>query len=140
MGKVGQKIAKGLQLDHKWVRAMLIISAVMIVGVLLYPSVGNKMAMREMEVADNTVMDTTITMPDSSHTRLIISRRPASIDEPKAVPPADSLGKSEPLQVQIVQGDKPFDWKGTISWVIGAVNGLVLMFMNLKNVVFKRKP
>ena len=38
MGNVGQKIKKGLQLHNKWVRVMLMISIVLLVGIFFYPN------------------------------------------------------------------------------------------------------
>lgn len=46
---------------------------------------------------------------------------------------ADTTNK-QPIVIQIISEPKPYDWKGTISWVIGGINGMVLLIMNVKNI------
>lgn len=151
MGKIKENIIKGLQLDHKWVRVMLLISVVLVIGVFFYPTMKTK----EIAYSLNTekpLMDTTFMQNDSTRTRVLIRRQPINVHMPLAVPPANSIGdekslgdkvdsavaaKSEPIQVQIVEATKPFDWKGTATWMIGAINGLVLLVLNLKNILKK---
>jgi len=154
MSKIGQKIVKALQLDHKWVRVMLTISLLVVVVVFFLPQKNEvTFAMREIDgeqfsidslAKHNTpIMDTTVMMNDSSNARIIIRRRqPANIDRMQPVPPPPpkdtTIKASEPIQVQIVEAEKPFDWKGIVTWGIGAMNGLILVFLNLKNLLFKK--
>ena len=42
--------------------------------------------------------------------------------------------KSTPIQIEIIEKEKPFDWKEMISWVIGGLNGVVLLVMNIRNI------
>lgn len=94
------------------------------------------------------VFDTTIITADSMRTRMIVrkidKRQPVPPPPPKSVDRRIAsvedtvIKQGEPLQVQIVSEPKPFDWKGTITWGIGVINGLVLAFMNVKN-FFKPK-
>lgn len=58
----------------------------------------------------------------------------------RTIASVDTIRKSEPLQVQIVEEKKPFDWKGTVTWMIGAINGLVLVVLNIKNLIVKKTP
>jgi len=146
MGKVVRKIKAGLQLNHKWVRVMLSVSVVVILGIIIYPNRGMKYS-KSVESINEAIMDTTIVMPDSSTARVVVRRQPMSIDRPLLSAPAPAIESgegiegdvksNEPLQVQIVETDKPFDWKGTLTWIIGAINGLVLLVLNLKN-IFKK--
>lgn len=51
-----------------------------------------------------------------------------------AMPEAIEMPKPpEPLVIQIIEAPKPFNWKELISWLIGGVNGMVLLVMNIKN-------
>jgi hypothetical protein len=155
MSKIGQKIVKALQLDHKWVRVMLTVSALVVVVIFFIPKTVKieSMASREIASIDSLyslelpVMDTTVVMPDSSTARMIIRRQPINIDRRQPAPPPPPRNGSdksidndttEPIQVQIVEAKKPFDWKGTITWGIGAMKGLILVFLNLKNLLFKK--
>lgn len=177
MGKVKTNIVKTLQLDHKWVRVMLILSVLAVVVIFFIPQEKpkifmsvkeytadslssqqrNEIAMVEREkqkyTADSLreiytqskVFDTTIITADSVRTRMIV--RKIDKRQPVPPPPPKSIDRSiasvedtvirqgEPLQIQIVSEKKPFDWKGTITWGIGAINGLVLVFMNIKNLL-----
>jgi hypothetical protein len=150
MSKIGQKIVKALQLDHKWVRVMLTVSILAVVVIFFIPTT---MKTQEIMMGEYPapVMDTTVVMPDSSTARVIIRRqptgierlRPANVDRMQPAPPPppkDTVTASEPIQVQIVEAKKPFDWKGTVTWGIGALNGLILVFLNLKNLLFKKNP
>jgi hypothetical protein len=147
MGKVGQKIVKGLQLDHKWVRVMLSISIVLVVGLLFYPStkISYMTSSKESKVMlDTTRVDieksTSITIEGNDtivrhHINVPTVSRPVN----RTIASVDTISKSEPIQVQIVEEKKPFDWKGTVTWIIGLINGMVLVVLNLKN-IFKKTP
>jgi len=43
----------------------------------------------------------------------------------------------EPIEIKIVTEPQPFDWKTMISWIVGSMNGVVLLVMNLK--IIKKK-
>jgi hypothetical protein len=169
MGKISQKIVKGLQLDHKWVRIMLTVSIIAVLIIANLPNgtkneVGAPLVYDTLykKIYNKPILDTTITARDSSTTRILIRRHMpinrtiASLDTAAPVPPPppasaledksvtdDSVKaatKTEPIQIQIVSEPKPFDWKGTITWMIGAINGLVLVVLNVKNLIVKKTP
>lgn len=86
---------------------MLIVSVLIIVGLSIYPDAQQPvMEMREMPMQE-------------------------MIDDSTALRQVPIM---QPIQVEILEKEKPFDWKEMISWVIGAVNGVVLLVMNIKNI------
>lgn len=160
-----KRLVEILQLDHKWVRVMLGTSTIFIAIVLLFPLGIKKEAMMQSDeypapamVADSLaktyevpIMDTTFMRNDSIRTRILMRRQPTHMERhlPAPPPPPASANKSnddtvlttsEPFKIQIVKEKEPFDWKGTITWAIGALNGFVLIFLNIKNLIFKKSP
>ncbi len=135
MGRVRQKVALGLQLHVKWVRVMLIVSAVAIIGLIFLPKFTGYKSEAVQEIAFSIdslaapapAVEEPTTSIDTN--RRIISRRPSS-----------HMPMRQPVQVQIVQEDEPFDWKGTVTWGIGVLNGLVLIVLNIKNLILKKRP
>jgi hypothetical protein len=189
MGKISQKIVKGLQLDHKWVRIMLTVSIIAVLIIANLPNGTKNEAGAPLiydtlykRINSKPILDTTITMRDSSTTRVLIRKAPVtdswhsasngwrfdsvrgkwiqevrvSGDRQQPAPPPPPVSaledksvtddsvkaatKTEPIQIQIVSEPKPFDWKGTITWMIGAINGLVLVVLNVKNLIVKKTP
>lgn len=116
MKNVKQNISKGLQLHVKWVRIMLIISIIAIFGLFIYPNpVREKLVpIKSLNAPININNDSTAVSGLANH----------SI--------------AEPIQIKIIKEKQPFDWKGTITWAIGAMNGFVLIFLNIKNLVKKK--
>lgn len=108
-----KSVLKVLQFQNKWVRTMLMVSILLVIGLSIYPvkelsqvQMYEEMPMREMqrmEIYDSTAIEIHVPKP-------------------------------KPIQVEILEKEKPFDWQGMISWVIGAVNGVVLLVMNIKNI------
>lgn len=153
MKNFGQKIIRGFQLHIKGVRIMITISVVLLLGIFFFPTMNKDAVMKPImqmeEISGRPLMDTTVTMSDCTRTRVLIRRQPANVHMPMAAPPTKSIGdnkslldetdtiKSKPIQVQIVQEAKPFDWKGTATWLIGLINGLVLVALNIKNILKK---
>jgi hypothetical protein len=159
-----KRLVEILQLDHKWVRVMLGTSAIVIVMILFFPLGMKKEAMMQSDeypapaMADSLaktynapIMDTTFMRNDSISTRILIRRQPTHMERhmPAPPPPPASANKSnndtvlnasEPFKIQIVKEKEPFDWKGTITWAIGALNGFVLIVLNIKNLIFKKNP
>jgi len=111
-----KKLIQILQLDHKWVRVMLGVSAIVILGILFVPNMGiMKQEMSREPIAysiDKAVGDTLIT------------------DRNEPAP--------APAEEEIVEEKEPFDWKETITWAIGAMNALVLVLLNVKNLLLKK--
>lgn len=129
--KVKENISTGLQLHVKWVRIMFIISIIAVVVIFFYPvkkMVETKKHQRELK---HVVDDSTVAR--------VGSIQPAPVGTTMDLMPVEkSVVSAEPIQIQIVQPKEPFDWKGTITWVIGAMNGFVLVILNVKNL--KKKP
>jgi hypothetical protein len=161
-----KRLVEILQLDHKWVRVMLGTSTMLILIILFSPLGMKKEVMLQSEeypapaMADSLainydvpIMDTTFMRNDSIKTRILIRRQPTQMERhmPAPPPPPASANKSnyeedttfaasEPFKIQIVKEKEPFDWKGTITWAIGAMNGFVLIILNIKNLIFKKNP
>ncbi len=122
MKNVKQNISSGLQLHVKWVRVMLIVSVIAIIGVFLYPNqVREKLVPIKLLSAPSRVNDDSTAVASDTLHRLG-SRSVAS----------------EPIEIVLVKQKEPFDWKGTITWAIGALNGFVLIFLNIKNLIKKK--
>jgi len=56
--------------------------------------------------------------------------------------PAPPENKSATKQLeevtgQVLKAKEPFDWKGTVTWGIGVLNGLVLVVLNIRNIILK---
>jgi hypothetical protein len=105
-------IGKVFQLQNKWIKTMLMVSIVIVIGLSVIPDIKQhdlqpiEMPMQEiqrMEIYDSTAIDL-------------------------------QIPKSTPIQIEIIEKEKPFDWKEMISWVIGAINGVVLLVMNIRNI------
>ena len=97
---------------------MFTVSVVAIIGLTIFPDlkpVEKSAQSIEYPIQErySITNDTTIlTRPEME------SRRPASVLE----------------EVPVIATKEPFDWKEMISWVIGAVNGVVLLVLNIKNI------
>jgi hypothetical protein len=110
-----KKIKKILGLNLKWVKVMLVVSVVAILGLTLYPDT----RVLTYETLEIPVED----LPMKSMPEMLGERN-------------DSVVIIEqPVIEELVTAEKPpFDWKGTISWLIGAGNGLALLILNIKNI------
>ena len=124
MGKLNQKIVSGLQWRKKWVRIMLVTSVFAILVLVFIPDFNQSkpivLPVEEMIMADS----------------IFTVERPAGEIQPK------TISRPVPRQVESIikeQPKEPFDWKGTITWAIGAMNGLILIVLNIKNLIFKKK-
>ena len=124
------KIKKTLQLDNKWVRVMLMVSLLIIVSLSFYPENGIsfKSAKKSAEsIYYEPMMLDTVNFYDSE---MLMTDDSTAIPESRmAVPEA-----REPIEIKIVTEPQPFDWKTMISWMVGSMNGVVLLIMNLKNI------
>jgi hypothetical protein len=130
MNKINQNISKGLHLHVKWVRVMFIVSAIAILGVLFYPTtVREKFVPKKLLSAPAKVSADSISSVEYAK----------GIEDDSTMVKSSRTIASEPIQIQIVREKEPFDWKGTITWAIGAMNGFVLIFLNIKNLI-KKKP
>lgn len=150
-----KRLIQILQLDHKWVRVMLSVSLVVVLFIILFPTQMRTKEASEPIIAysvdsmaapapvndgtsyfrfDSAGIDTTQRTMNDIH-RPIMRRAPAGVPEYRR---NDTIKGDTPIQIQIVQESKPFDWKGTITWAIGAMNGLVLIILNIKNLIFKK--
>ena len=143
------KIKKTLQLDNKWIKIMLVTSVIAIVGLSFYPENGfrtqkaaESISMQEMQ--DLSTEDSLLIMMESRerNTQKLSAplRTPASVmtdstfigeSIPQASAPESAI--PEPIVIQIVKEKESFDWKAMISWIIGGMNGMVLLMMNIKN-------
>ena len=114
--KIFKEIINLFQFRLKWVRIMMIVSVLtvfilFILPVQKYQEVPVK-AMREMA------------MEEASNDSTII----------------EPIVAQQPLEIKIIteKEEKPFDWKGTITWAIGAMNGIILVILNIKNILKKK--
>jgi len=128
MATVRQNIAKGFQWHVKWVRTMLIVSVLFVVGIALYPDKNPQKIAYDLNkrISKNREAIRPAPVPDS--TLFSIEERRISRE----------IASSDPIKIEIVQEKKPFDWKGTITWAIGAINGLILVVLNIKNLLIKK--
>lgn len=125
MGKIRQKIASGFQWKLKWVRVMLIVSAVAILGLIFIPKFGQeKMAYQIKESIEAPAAEEMAEIDGvDSIRRTIHINRPVPVERLRQLPPEE----------------EPFDWKGMVTWAIGVANGLILVILNVKNLLLKKK-
>jgi len=121
--KLKTQIKKTLQLDKKWIRLMLTLSIVAILGLSIYPE-HDIMKSKQAEQS----------MPVKSMQRLNVPEMAMSDDSTAVHEETPAELRAIPIKIKIVKEKEPFDWKEMISWVIGVVNGTVLLIMNLKNI------
>jgi hypothetical protein len=119
--KLKTKVGKTLQLDKKWIRLMLTLSIVAIIGLSIYPEGGMMKSKQAMESVPMQRFQRP-NMPE-----IYINDDSTIVEEP-------IVSAQEPIEIKIVKEEEPFDWKEMISWVIGAINGVVLLVMNIKNI------
>lgn len=118
MGNVKNKILSGFQWKRKWVRVMLIASTVIMLALIFTPKFD--LQERPMMVTESLQYDLPETYVDS------LEQKTTPRSQPKRI-------------VRQVEQKEPFDWKGTITWAIGAMNGFILIVLNIKNLVLKKK-
>lgn len=124
-----KKVKKVLQLHNKWIRTMLTLSVLVIIGLTIYPNNGfqtKKAASETMRASE---------MPESLNNIRRLST-PIRLDTVthEEMPAMEAEARHEPIPVQIIKEAEPFDWQGMITWIIGAANAVVLLIMNLKNI------
>lgn len=132
MTKVKENIKTGLQLHLKWVRVMFIVSGVVILGIIFFP-------VTKREIRPKVLMYSPAKPAPYAADSIGVVDSTKGIEDDSSVVKSSRTIASEPIQIQIVKEKEPFDWKGTITWAIGAMNGFVLIFLNIKNLV-KKKP
>jgi hypothetical protein len=113
--KIFKEIINLFQFRLKWVRIMMIVSVLTVFILFILPVQKQKVPVKilrefAMEEASN---DSTIIEP---------------------------IVAQQPLEIKIIteKEEKPFDWKGTITWAIGAMNGIILVILNIKNILKKK--
>jgi hypothetical protein len=141
MSKFKEKTISVLQLKSKWVKIMFTVSIFAVLIIIFFPT-PKKEVMISMGAADSLairhkpIMDTVVYAKNiNDSVRMIIKRI-----EPVPPPPPEASRSIASVEETTVAEKKPFDWKGTITWAIGAINGLVLVVLNIKNLLFKKTP
>ena len=135
--QVKETVATGLQLKRKWVRVMLISSLIAIIGIILIPVEMKReeagqiqmMQVDSLRKYSAPILDTTIALKDTKDSARLIIRK---------MNPQSKSAIHRPIPVTIVETEKPFDWKSTVTWIIGAINGLILVVLNVKNLLTKK--
>jgi hypothetical protein len=135
MNTFKEQVISKLQLKFKWIRVMLISSAIIILGIIFIPTMKKEAMPQEYA---KPMMDSTVVMnSDSSINHPTIHRqtfpRPANVNRNEPKPPPSAASDEETIKEK-----EPFDWKETITWGIGSLNALVLILMNIKNIFFKK--
>ncbi len=118
--KIFKQIINALQLKLKWVRIMIILSIITILLLFIIPPFFQEyktIPVKELYEIDEKT--------DSVSARHISAPAPV---------------ESAPIEIKIINEEKeqPFDWKGIITWAIGAMNGLILVILNIKNLLKKK--
>lgn len=126
MGRIKRKILSGFQWNLKWVRVMLTVSAIAILGLIFIPKFGQEKTVELIEspivYMEETAADSIIINGTDTIERKLYNR-PIHVDRLKQLPPQE----------------EPFDWKGMVTWAIGVANGLILVILNIKNLILKKK-
>lgn len=139
------KIKNTLQLHNKWVKIMLTVSVIVIVLLSFYPENGFQQKAAETISVEEINPEMQILSREDSVLFMIENyerntqklsapiRTPASNDSVMQVIEDPKSSSQEPIIIQIVKEKEDFNWKEMISWIIGGMNGMVLLVMNLKN-------
>lgn len=145
------KIKKTLGLNNKWIKLMLTVSILVIIGLTVYPDQTAKHMVKSISQMPETLYQ----IPKSLHAPLyspMITDSSYYEDElsseefDKAIAEYDNaleMPQRNPASIEldevpVIAQTEPFDWKGTISWAIGAVNAIVLLALNIKNLRKKK--
>ena len=132
---------------------MLIVSVLVILGLSFFPENGFRtqkaaQSISIQEMQDLSRQDSLLLMmeeherntqklsaplrtPASNDTMMMVTEDLVSGSSPQASVPESQI--PEPIVIQIVKEKEDFDWKAMISWIIGGMNGMVLLMMNIKN-------
>lgn len=125
-----KKVKQALFLHNKWIKIMLSLSIVAIIGLSVYPDQTAKRMVKSVSEMPETLKSIERLSP-----RLDTVGQPIPMES--AVEEQPAVSSQEHLHVHIITEPQPFDWKGMISWVIGAVNGVVLLILNIKKIKTK---
>lgn len=138
MVKIIQKLILIFHLDKRWIRIMLSTSLLIIFIIITIPIQHRKIERIKpliYKVNDSIVVTNNAILRGRFDTvRLISNEFNVGDSVNKPVPPPE-----QQLDELTLKAEKPIDWKGTITWLIGAMNGLVLVVLNIKNLIFKKK-
>ena len=143
-----QNLVLILHLQKRWVRIMISVSLVIIIIVITIPIKHLK-----MERTRPLIYKVNDSVEIASHAKdlRILRNRIDSVRLNKTIGNEFYVGDSvknfespvpppeKQLNEPTLKAEKPIDWKGTITWLIGAMNGLVLVVLNVKNLIFKKK-
>jgi len=139
------KIKNVLQLDKKWIKVMLTISVLLILTLSMFPDNFSMKSMRKSEQSQEIMVVTEIPLSREDSVLYMIQNHERNIQKlsqvsrdtqnlPMEVTEDLVSSSAEPIVIQIVSDPQPFDWKTMISWIVGSMNGVVLLVMNLKNI------
>lgn len=117
-----KQIQNLFQLKLKWVRMMLIISTTTVLVLFIIPPSSKHEEIPVKALQEQTMDEFAMEYADSTSTQPILAQ------------------SAQPIEIKIINEEKeePFDWKGTITWAIGAINGLILVILNIKNLIKKK--
>lgn len=139
MNTFKEQVVSKLQLKFKWIRIMLISSAIIILAIFFVPSMKKEATSQEYNrpMMDSAFMINSDSLSHNEINQPTIHRpsltRPANVNRNEPKPPPSVLSDEETIKEK-----EPFDWKETITWGIGSLNALVLILMNIKNIFFKK--
>lgn len=103
---------------------MLSLSIVAIIGLSVYPDQTAK-----------RIVESVSEMPETLKSiERLSAPRLDTVGQPIPMESEPAVSSQEPIHVHIISEPQPFDWKEMISWVIGGINGIVLLIMNIKNI------
>jgi len=159
--KFFQTLVSILHLHNKWIRAMLSISFLIILVLITIPVAHLKASRMKVLKYDKTMsltdslkfmrskqnMDSlrlAITNIRTLHQDTVtLYRADKNLNDTReAVPPPPPDNATKQLEETTggtLKAKEPFDWKGTITWGIGVLNGLVLVVLNIRNIILKGK-
>lgn len=118
MKNIFKNIITIFQFNLKWVRIMMIISILTVLALFTIPSLQKNDKIPVKALREHVMEEYALERADSTIHPLL----------------------AKPIEIKIINEEKetPFDWKGTITWAIGAMNGLILIILNIKNILKKK--
>jgi len=117
-----------LHLHNKWIRIMLIVSGIILISLIFLPE--------EIKIKKDLTKDIPLIIKqvDSLETNKTIY----ILDTLQNRQTFDKLTKNtSPIKIEIVPSKK-FDWKGVTTFIISAINGIIIFILNIKKLVTKK--
>lgn len=125
-----QKLILITHFNVRWVRIIMILSLIAVIGILTFPEFSKAKETISLTTYKTIEIDTI--KQDTVVNSIVLNK---SMDVPDSTYFETKHGSA--MVETTVKQSEPLDWKATITWGIGAMNGLILIVLNIKNILKK---